>query len=265
MKKALLIGINYKGTSAELQGCIRDIETVRDVLVTHFHFPTDNIVMLSDADGASHLPTKANILSAIGDLVQNVKEGDELVFHYSGHGVQVRDYSGDEKDRIDEAMAPLDYEQVGFITDDILNGVLISKIPKGAKLVAFFDCCHSGTICDLEWNFKYSSPERTSQPNFERWGNSYMTWNENKYACPGDVSMFSGCLDKQTSADAYINLKNQGAFTYCLVKVLNDNKFLITNKTLLKHINAQLAVLGFEQRTQFSCSRLSMFEELFDM
>ena len=44
--------------------------------------------------------------------------------------------------------------------------------------------------------------------------------------------MISGCRDSQTSADAYINKKYQGALTFHLLKVLELNKYDIKIKYL---------------------------------
>lgn len=37
-RRALLIGINYTGTPAELQGCVNDVEAVKDMLVSYYAF-----------------------------------------------------------------------------------------------------------------------------------------------------------------------------------------------------------------------------------
>jgi hypothetical protein len=49
-------------------------------------------------------PTKSNILLAMRWLVYGCSSGDSLVFHFSGHGAQVKDQDGDELDKEDEAV-----------------------------------------------------------------------------------------------------------------------------------------------------------------
>ena len=56
---------------------------------------------------------------------------------------------------------------------------------------------------------------------------------------PGQVIMMSGCLDVQTSADAFEAGKYQGALTYCLLQALekppaNWEDLLIKVRKLLK-------------------------------
>lgn len=47
-KKAVLIGINYPGTEAELKGCINDAVDMRDLLVEVFGFSMEDIKVLLD-------------------------------------------------------------------------------------------------------------------------------------------------------------------------------------------------------------------------
>lgn len=85
-------------------------------------------------------------------LVANVRPGDSLVFHFSGHGSQkVDDGGSDELDGFDETLCPLDYEINGMILDDEINETIVRPIPRGAKLHAIMDACHSGTVLDLPY------------------------------------------------------------------------------------------------------------------
>lgn len=82
-------------------------------------------------------------------LVQGCQPGDSLVFHYSGHGSQLLNFSGDEMDGYDEVLCPLDYETKGTILDDEINATLVRPLPGGVMLHAIIDACHSGTVLDL--------------------------------------------------------------------------------------------------------------------
>jgi hypothetical protein len=95
------------------------------------------------------IPTKHNIRMAMYWLVQGCQPGDSLVFHYSGHGAQQRNYSGDEVDGFDETLCPMDFETQGMIVDDEINAALVRPLPHGVKLHALIDACHSGTALDL--------------------------------------------------------------------------------------------------------------------
>lgn len=97
------------------------------------------------------IPTKHNIRMAMYWLVQGCQPGDSLVFHFSGHGSQQKNYNGDEIDGYDETLCPLDFETQGMIVDDEINATIVRPLPRGAKLHAIIDACHSGTVLDLSY------------------------------------------------------------------------------------------------------------------
>ena len=88
--KALLVGINrYKIPGADLQGCVNDVTNLRDCLLKYFGATLGNIRVLTDARA-----TRAGILDGLAWLTKEAKAGDSLVFHFSGHGSQIRDVDG---------------------------------------------------------------------------------------------------------------------------------------------------------------------------
>jgi len=89
-KRALLVGCNYPGTKVELHGCANDVKRMYKTLVTRFGFAESDILVLLDTNPSGVQPTGANIRSYLNKLIRGVQPGDLLVFHYSGHGTQVR-------------------------------------------------------------------------------------------------------------------------------------------------------------------------------
>lgn len=110
-----------------------------------------SVVLFVAEDEASpqRIPTKRNIRKAMRWLVEGNRSKDSLVFHFSGHGSQQKDYNGDEIDGQDEALCPLDHETEGKIIDDEINRILVRPLVHGAKLHAVIDACNSGTVLDL--------------------------------------------------------------------------------------------------------------------
>jgi metacaspase-1 len=152
--RAVMIGINYVGAEqGELSGCHNDALNMKNYIMKVHGFDEENIVVLLD-DGEHESPTKENILAAIAKVASETQPGDALFLHYSGHGTKVADTSGDEADKNDEAIVPVDYNDVGLIMDDDLYEALVKPLPKGAFAVCLFDCCHSGTVLDLPYVFK---------------------------------------------------------------------------------------------------------------
>lgn len=281
MKRALLVGINYKGTSAELNGCINDVKHIREFLVKQCGYPESGIRMLVDEAG-SLSPTRANIEDAIRWLVSGNMSGDTLFFHYSGHGAHITDRNRDETDGRDEVLCPLDFETKGVISDDWLFTNMISKVVKGCQLWGFTDCCHSGTMFDLKYNLKsnckYKKGGNVKNISYvaSDWTNEFSLSTERNTDVPGNVCLFTGCEDTQTSADAFINSKHQGAFTNCLLETLQARCVRLPNgntrfesgklmlKDLLKEVNCRLDIKTFSQNSQMSIGQIKDLEKTFD-
>ena len=65
-KKSLLIGINYIGQSAQLNGCINDVKNVKELIVSKgfFESPSQMRVLTDDSKQAFQ-PTKGNIIEGM--------------------------------------------------------------------------------------------------------------------------------------------------------------------------------------------------------
>ena len=129
---------------ADLAGCVNDVRDMIDTLII-CGFPSKNIGAHTDERA-----TKEGILYGLNWLIKNSKEGDSLVFYYSGHGSQIADtnWNGDEdeNDGKDEILCPhnLDWTPKTVLRDDEIRHIF-NQIPKGVNLEVFLDCCHSGT------------------------------------------------------------------------------------------------------------------------
>jgi len=267
VKKAVLIGINYTGTSAQLNGCINDVVHMNEYLTKQCGFSGANIRILTDDPKNALQPTRRNMEENMKWLVDRCSAGDTLVFHFSGHGTHVKDRNGDETDGRDEALCPLDYEKAGVIIDDWISDNMLAKVPENATLIAFSDCCHSGTMMDLRFNYQSLCEYKKGQV---RRGISYepMDWTDRfsfslEKAKPivGDVCLFSGCQDVEKSMDARINGVSQGAFTHCLLETLKTRKVGHNLRDLLKEINCRLDIRGFTgQSSQLSLSKMQLLE-----
>jgi hypothetical protein len=234
-KYSLLIGINYRGTSSELNGCINDVQNMKLHLTTSRGVPSENITILTEDSG--NKPTGMNIIHEITKLVSK-PDATELWLHYSGHGSHIVDTSGDEKDGRDETIVPLDYETAGMITDDMLQ-VYISKVPAPVQLYCIFDCCHSGTVMDLRYMYKGANVNSIENTNSK---------------IIGKVLMISGCKDTETSADAYINGKYAGAMTASYLSVMANHNNVITCQQLIDEMRSYMIHHKYGQRPQLCSS-----------
>lgn len=239
-RRALLIGINYRGSDCALSGCINDALNAKSLLSAHYSFSEDNILLLTDDTPLK--PTRKNILAAWEWLVSGAPassfqpgakyaepllKGASLYFHYSGHGSSVKDKDGDEVDGKDEALVPIDCDDAGLIIDDEVRKALVDKVPHGCRLTAVMDCCYSGSNFDLLWNYSASS------------GSSFVLKKEGQYApTAAEVIMLSGCKDNQYSSDLSRGSQSCGALTYSLIKVLEEANYSITWDQLLQKLRS---------------------------
>ncbi|KAL9298184.1 hypothetical protein ACSQ67_024080 [Phaseolus vulgaris] len=144
-KKAVLIGINYPGTKAELKGCINDVWRMHRCLVDRYGFSEDNITVLIDTDKSYREPTGKNIRSALTSLVRSAEDGDVLFVHYSGHGTRLPAETGEDDDTgYDECIVPSD---MNLITDDDFKE-FVDGIPRGCRITIVSDSCHSGGLLE---------------------------------------------------------------------------------------------------------------------
>lgn len=241
-KISMLIGINYRGTNNELNGCINDVMRMESFLRSKCGY-TDITILTDDTPKK---PTMLNIMDNLGDIIVKIRENKikEFFFHYSGHGTYIRDANGDEMDGNDEALVPLDVDEAGLITDDLLN-TYISKIPATCKCVFVIDSCHSGSALDLKYRY-YGTRTRVIE--------------NNKSTVPANTIMISGCRDSQTSADAFISGKWSGAMTASLLTSLENNRYNISCFALLESMKQYLARNGYEQVPQL-CSTFDIQNE----
>ena len=233
--KAILFGLNYKTINgATLQGCVNDVNNMASFLKTRCGIPAD---VYTD-ETTPNDTTGVAIMQRIYELaLQSYKDKLDFVYiHYSGHGTHIADTNKDEQDGEDEALVPSDVCSKGILTDDFLHSVFTHFNPK-TRVLCVFDCCHSGTMCDLKYSWEL--PRR--RPRIES------ALDDVK----ARVLAISGCMDSQTSADAYNVLgdgKFAGALTSCLLKSLNENPQLCNDvfglhATVLKKLQEG----GFEQ------------------
>ena len=241
-KKALLIGINYVDTpSAALNGCINDVVNTRNMLIDAYGYDATNITVLRD-DSPTNKPTTANILRQLTSIISQSASLGQIWIHYSGHGSQIFDKNGDERDGKDEVIVPSDFSTFGVINDDTIFSIIRqSRCPT----ILVFDSCSSGTVCDLAWNFNALSGTQVS-----------VVKTNNSVVANPNIFCFSGCRDEQTSADVFNNSSQQscGAMTTVLIESLRANKHNVDVKTLYIDVVGMMRQMGMSQIPQLSSS-----------
>jgi len=230
----LVIGINYyQIPNAQLNGCVNDVKTSLKTLNSLFKFQINRVYIgVENPDEVPGYPeaeffepTKDNVELYLQKVVTECPPDEFVWFHYSGHGCSVQDMDGDESDGMDEGIMCCDR---GFIPDDYLNRTVLNSNNE-LCMVAFMDCCHSGTIWDLKLNH------------------------------PGKVVAFSGCMDNQFSNDVVAPGQGPfGAFTNCMSRVMMEthkdgkNMLDVTFIEVRDGIRENMKQMGFQQRTMIT-------------
>ena len=230
-KNALLIGINYTGTSNELYGCINDVTSIQE-RISNNGFKNINIL----TDNTATKPTKANILNAFKNLLVNSQAGDLLFVLYSGHGSYTIDKNNDELTGYDQMIIPSDFNP---IVDDELKQIIQDNLKPNVTLFAMFDSCFSGSVLDLRYCYMDSL-------NYDKF-----TENTKELETRGNVFTISGCSDYQTSDDSVFNNKPNGAMTWSLLECLKD-KPNCSWRQLVINMRDLLKKNGHNQIPQFS-------------
>jgi metacaspase-1 len=259
-KAALCVGINqFKNLpqSSWLQGCVNDASDLAGLLTSSYGFPEVSVTVLHDEAAA-----KEPVMAALEDLLAQAADGkaDHLVFTFSSHGTQIPDASGDEVDRLDEAFACHDISNTGdawdpdtVISDDELFRVFAS-LPDGVLMDVVLDTCHSGTglkSLDLLPGRRprfLPAPTPTAVAASESKDTRALRdlLKTGKAAKP---VLMAACRADQTAADAFLEGRYNGAFTYNLIRALKSDSML-PRSDVLKLVSQGLKAGGFDQVAQ---------------
>ena len=98
-----------------------------------------------------------------------------------------------------------------YISDDELFGSLITPVAdiKNVTVVCIMDCCHSGTILDLPYQY---------EPASQSWRIS--THRPGRKAIAATIIALSGCKDKEVSWGATVGGERQGVMTWSVQRAL---------------------------------------------
>ncbi|NUB46289.1 caspase family protein [Fertoebacter nigrum] len=158
--RALLVGVgDYTYLDADLRGPANDVALMAEVLIAR-GVAAQGITVLASGEvpdlpaGVTYgLPHGTAIREAMLALLFASGPGDTVVFHFSGHGSQTPDISGDEPGGFDEILLPMDARGwnggtgmvEGALLDDDLQVWAQAVLDRGARLVGVIDACHSAT------------------------------------------------------------------------------------------------------------------------
>ena len=261
--KALLVGINkYLDPRNELRGCVNDIlEMEHFIAETNKVYSKQNIKKLTNKDA-----TKKEIITQLKWLIEGAEAGDQLLFHYSGHGAQApTKFNSLEKDGLDEIICPYDFDGTNNTSlRDKEFAQLFAAIPKGVHFVWISDSCHAE---DLSRDpFKVDEEDFNANNTHYRFftGLSHYEQEINEEGQKSDITiggiapiisplngaLLSACQSHELSADTYINKRFIGAFTHYLIENLNKYSGNKNMRSIIGLVNKDLEKNGYDQNPQ---------------
>ncbi len=220
---ARLIGVNNYETGTQLHGCVNDVQNM-EVLLKSLNVSV--LPSLCDADA-----NVRNVLTKVRGDVGLLGVGDQLIVHFSGHGVQL--YDGVTR----AAACPVDFQEndpsSGISDLDIED--LLSRLDPNARVTIFVDCCFSGGLeRDYVLQLAEKAPEQHSKFRVRRFpatstegGSRHLlgiaagprTFDD-VIANNGDVVLLSASGFQQTSGEDDFEDRTEGVFTHFLVEHL---------------------------------------------
>jgi metacaspase-1 len=235
--------VHYDGWDGELVACEADANDMA-ALAGDRGFK-QKILLTKNA-------TRNAVTKEITDAGKKLVSGDIFFLTYSGHGGQLPDKNGDERDHKDETWVLYD----GELVDDELY-YHYSQFAEGVRIIVLSDSCHSGSVTKAMYyeNKKITAPGlrfrnmpssialRTYRKN-KAFYDKILANPKLKESNPfskayksklkATVRLISGCMDEQLSNDGDFN----GLFTGTLLEVWNNGNFKGTYSQLRKKIGA---------------------------
>ena len=241
----------------------QELDTLREILISKWGFSSDDILTLKNNSA-----TKQNIISSFRHhLIDNVKPGDIVFFHFSGHGQQIPDDNDDEMDGLDESLVPYDAIDRSVaagaktnIRDDelgILFRELAERLHAGTRspgsITVSLDSCFSGTATRgilIErggpWNVSLDGPKPRPFPRGQMDGpTGLFSAGE---AAHGNYVLLSASRSDQTAHEE----NGMGVYSRALIHALAtspaDNT--TTYRTLIDKISVEVSSVVPEQSPQ---------------
>jgi hypothetical protein len=206
-------------------------------------YKSDQIRLLTD-DKA----TRKAILAGLQWLVDGSHAGDKVLFYFSGHGAQQPDTNGDEDDRLDETLCPVDASatRANMVVDDEINDYL-QKLA-GRKVLVVIDSCHSGTITKsvLPSNIKFKMPlfKTPLSPDTKAIGSERILVTP---PTQGEVVVYTAVASNQLA----VATPQGSVFTNAFISAIKLNNGKISNEEILAAVRKESEEVC--QRRQSEC------------
>lgn len=185
----------------DLKACENDAKAFAHLAVSN-HFRKVSLLL-------SEYARKDNLMGILDAYARELRAGDLFLLTFSGHGGQIKDHSGDEKDGLDEVWCLYDT----IVTDDELYDHW-KKFDKGVRIAVVSDSCHSGDILKSgkgelgELNSRQDEVKRMFQNSCDLVNTSI----------EASIQVLAACRSHQITREMFSNNEKwHGVFSNCIL------------------------------------------------
>lgn len=243
-------GDDGKPIDPDLKGCVNDVTEMKDILLKKFMVRPENVRIALNKEGGEE-----GFVQGMKWLLSKPKEGDQIIFFYSGHGGQIK--SKTEEDGIDEVIVLADNK---LVQDDLFADVVQVTSKAGINATFIFDSCYSGGMSrDPHRKIKAMNTALERSPSkFQHLMNFQTAGIKAAFKKPQEPTtlkgswayLFAGSEEKPTIDISGIkDIPDHGVFTLFLTAALTDDP-KSTMEDLVKTTKEVLKDLEFDQDPQ---------------
>jgi len=260
-KRALLVGINsYKHGDRipPLAGSFNDVENMKAVLIGKFEFPPENVLVLK-GEQATH----TGIINAIRDhLIAKARKDDIVVFHYSGHGSQMKDVTGNEISGLVETIVPYDSRdpagQVFDISGSELHGLLLQLAAKTRNITFILDSCHSGTLVRGA-RARNIAPDTRTPPQLPDYAVQTRSLGAVEEGATPKYVLIAAATSRESAYEHVSEGKEHGALTYFLARQLRNAGAGVTYRDIMDNVRGNVTAVFPVQHPQLEGAQIDQY------
>jgi hypothetical protein len=234
---------------------------MRSILIGKFEFPPENILVLKDAQA-----THAGIISAIQrHLIADAQKDEIIVFHYSGHGSQMKDVTGKMISGLDETIVPYDSRDPAGKVFDIsgaeVHGLLLQIAAKTKNITFILDSCHSGTLVRGDGGARVrgiGTDDRPLPPRLPEYAVQTRGLGQIAGDQPLQYAFLAATTSRENAFEHFAEGKEHGALTYFLVRQLRSAGSGVTYRDIMDNVAGNVAA-NYVQHPQLAGAEADQF------
>jgi pimeloyl-ACP methyl ester carboxylesterase len=244
---ALLVGIDdYQSPVNPLHGCVADIQAIHSVLGSRISNEQLDVRILLNQQA-----TRSAVIEQFRSHLARAKDGDAVVFWYSGHGSRQATSAapGLEPDGYDETLVLYDSRTPNGtdLADKELAALIKDVALVGVHVFVGLDCCNSGSgTRDVFPEDGAVRRTATAERVRVRSDATYLAAPE----VPGRHVLLTGCRSDQLSKEVWFEGVRRGAMSAAAQRAIRDAGPTMTYRELHRTVRAFVGQTARDQVPQ---------------